>query len=63
MDELRIISRLLIITRDELAFLEKGYGQDKPDYVQTEVKELRASMGWLEQKVQVLNDKHTQPRS
>ena len=63
MDEMRIISRLLIVARDELTFLERGYGENKPDYVQTEVKELKASMGWLEQKAQALNDKHTVTRS
>lgn len=57
MEERKIIGRLLIISRDELTFLEKGYSDNMPDYVKQECKEIRASMRWLENKVNEINVK------
>jgi triphosphoribosyl-dephospho-CoA synthetase len=54
MDERVIIARLQTIARDELTFLQKGYGTDMPDYVKTETQELLASISWLTERDRML---------
>lgn len=69
MEQATIINRLLIISRDELAFLQRGYGEDAPDYVRTEAKELLAGISWLQEKAKALGiqeatlDQHTGVRA
>lgn len=58
MNERVILERLSIVARDEFTFLERGYGKENvPDYVQQELKELRASISWLNERLKLLDKK------
>lgn len=56
-DALAILTRLVI---EEIVFLDKGYGEDKPEGVKKEYDALQAALNWLHFKTEELNRKEYQ---
>ncbi len=53
-DALKLLIRLVT---DEMIFLDRGWGKDKPKHLVEEYRQLVSSREWLEMKVNALNEK------
>lgn len=55
--ELDVLKYLLTLVVEEMVFLDRGYGTDKPDTVRAEYKKCQNAREWLEVQVNRLNQR------
>jgi hypothetical protein len=48
---------LLTLVVEEMVFLDRGYGHDKPQSVQVEYQRCKDAREWLEARVELLNQR------
>ena len=48
---------LITLVNEEMVFLDRGYGKDKPDAVLAEYRKCQNAREWLQAKVMLLNQR------
>jgi hypothetical protein len=52
-----VLKYLITLVVEEMVFLDRGYGHDKPQSVQDEYQQCKVAREWLEAKVMLLNQR------
>ncbi len=52
-----VLKYLITLVNEEIVFLDRGYGKDKPEAVLAEYKKCQDAREWLQAKVMVLNQR------
>lgn len=55
--ERETLKYLITLVNEEITFLDRGYGKDKPKAVQEDYKKCQDAREWLESKVMLLNQR------
>jgi len=48
---------LLTLVNEEIVFLDRGYGKDKPDIVMEEDRQCQNAREWLQSRIMILNQR------
>jgi hypothetical protein len=52
-----VLKYLITLVNEEIVFLDRGYGRDKPESVLEEYRKCQDARDWLQAKVMVLNQR------
>lgn len=55
--EREVLKLLIRLVVDEMVFIDRGWGQEKPEHLEKEYAQLGEAREWLEMKVNTLNEK------